>query len=141
MAGMSSERGPEINVTPLVDVCLVLLIIFMVLIPKSVPELSVQVPHHGDRSRRGNETLTLGLDAAGVVSLNGRALADRDTLQDTLAMRLEGREKKVVYADFDDDANYGEAVALLAAAKHSGAVTLAIVQPRGAAPDTLIGLP
>ena len=32
----------EINVTPLVDVCLVLLIIFMVLVPRNVPEISVR---------------------------------------------------------------------------------------------------
>ena len=34
----------EINVTPLVDVCLVLLIIFMVMVPKALPEISVRVP-------------------------------------------------------------------------------------------------
>ena len=42
--GSSGGAKSDINVTPLVDVCLVLLIIFMVMVPRNVPEISVQIP-------------------------------------------------------------------------------------------------
>ena len=52
------EPSGEINVTPLVDVCLVLLIIFMVMVPKTIPEISVRIP---PESKRPNTFLARGV--------------------------------------------------------------------------------
>nr|WP_276204400.1 biopolymer transporter ExbD [Enhygromyxa salina] len=141
-----SGGGPssEINVTPLVDVCLVLLIIFMVMIPKNVPEISVQVPPESKQRKKPpnqSDTLVIGLTKDGALTLNSQAINTRDELGDLISSRLQGREKKVVFIDFDDDANYGEAVLLLDLAKRSGAAVLGIMKHKNRpVPDTLVGI-
>ena len=141
-----SKGGPssDINVTPLVDVCLVLLIIFMVMTPKNVPEISVRVPPESKKKQqqqRESDTLVVGLDKNGALSLNGNPVNSSDELGDLISSRLQGRDKKVVFIDFDDDANYGEAVEILDLAKRNGAVVLGIMKKKNRpVPDTLVGL-
>lgn len=141
-----SGGGPssDINVTPLVDVCLVLLIIFMVMIPKNVPEISVQVPPESKKKKppkQQNDTLVLGLTKDGAMTLNQNPVNTRDELADLISSRLQGREKKVVFIDFDDDANYGQAVELLDLAKRNGATVLGIMKHKNRpVPDTLVGI-
>ena len=68
-AGGSSGGGAksDINVTPLVDVCLVLLIIFMVMVPRNVPEISVRIPPESKTRRPpppgAEKPLVIGLSA------------------------------------------------------------------------------
>nr|WP_255216638.1 biopolymer transporter ExbD [Pseudenhygromyxa sp. WMMC2535] len=141
-----SKGGPssEINVTPLVDVCLVLLIIFMVMTPKTVPEISVRVPPESKKKQpksNNKDTLVIGLDTNGALSLNGTQINSEDELGDLISSRLQGREEKVVFIDFNDDANYGKAVEILDLAKRNGAVVLGIMKKRNQPiPDTLIGI-
>lgn len=147
-----SGKGPssEINVTPLVDVCLVLLIIFMVMTPKTVPEISVRVPPENKdkkQQKQENDTLVIGLakpmkaGEKGAVTLNGQPITSRDELGDLISSRLQGRDKKVVFVDFDDDANYGDAVEVLDLAKRNGAVVLGIMKKKSRpVPDTLVGI-
>ena len=142
----SKGGGPssDINVTPLVDVCLVLLIIFMVMIPKNVPEISVQVPPEKKTKtppREQSDTLVIGLTKDGALTLNSNPVNTRDELGELISSRLQGREKKVVFIDFDDDANYGQAVELLDLAKRNGAAVLGIMKKKNVpTPDTLIGI-
>jgi biopolymer transport protein ExbD len=141
-----SGGGPssDINVTPLVDVCLVLLIIFMVMIPKNVPEISVQMPPESTRKKppaEQSDTLVIGLTKAGAITLNSKDISSKAELGELISSRLQGREKKVVFVDFDDDANYGEAVEILDLAKRNGAAVLGIVKDKKRlVPDTLIGI-
>lgn len=141
-----SGGGPssEINVTPLVDVCLVLLIIFMVMIPKNVPEISVQVPPESKKRKppaNQSDTLVIGLNKDGALSLNSQPINTRDELGDLISSRLQGREKKVVFIDFEDDANYGDAVEILDLAKRNGAAVLGIMKKKNRpVPDTLVGI-
>ncbi|TPV96392.1 MAG: biopolymer transporter ExbD [Myxococcales bacterium FL481] len=140
-----SKGGPtsDINVTPLVDVCLVLLIIFMVMVPKNVPEISVRVPPESKNRKQPNNTddnLVIGLSKEGAVTLN-RNQIEKNALFDKLESLLRNREKKVVFIDFEDDANYGESIEVLDMAKRAGAVVLGIVKRKGReTPDDLIGL-
>jgi biopolymer transport protein ExbD len=146
MATGGSGGGPssDINVTPLVDVCLVLLIIFMVMIPKNVPEISVQVPPDSPKRKKPpnqSDTLVIGLTKDGALSLNSTAINSRDELGDLISSRLQGREKKVVFIDFEDDASYGEAVEILDLAKRNGAAVLGIMKKKNRpVPDTLVGI-
>ena len=141
-----SGGGPssDINVTPLVDVCLVLLIIFMVMIPKNVPEISVRVPPENKKKkkkRQESDTLVVGLTKDGAVTLNSQPVNSKDELGDLISSRLQGREKKVVFIDFEDDANYGEAVEVLDLAKRNGAAVLGVMKKKNRpVPDTLVGI-
>lgn len=143
--GMSSGGhggGPssEINVTPLVDICLVLLIIFMVMTPKTVPEISVRVPPEKKSKARNtdSDTLVVGLTKDGAVTLNHNPISGPGELEERLRTLLQNREKKVVFIDFEDDANYGEAVKILDLAKRSGAQVLGIMKKKNQpTPDTL----
>ncbi len=139
-AGGGGSAKSEINVTPLVDVCLVLLIIFMVMVPQNVPEISVRVPAQQAPSRPPRqEALVLGLTKDGSITLN-RTVMTRSQLSEQLASRLDARQRKVVFVDFDDDASYGEAVKLLDLAKDSGAEVLGIMKDRDRqTPTTLRG--
>jgi biopolymer transport protein ExbD len=128
--GSKGGAQSEINVTPLVDICLVLLIIFMVMLPKNVPEISVRVPPESKQRQKPqqvNENLVVGLTKDGAVTLNRNPL-DRDALGTTLETQLKFRDKKVIFVNFDDDANYGKAVEILDLAKRSGAEVLGIMK-------------
>jgi biopolymer transport protein TolR len=81
---------PDINVTPLVDVVLVLLIIFMVVIPQMEAGASVSVPGAANPDAKTDvqhKPITLSVTAAGNLYLEKRAVA-RDEL---LALLREGR--------------------------------------------------
>ncbi|MCH9681287.1 MAG: biopolymer transporter ExbD [Deltaproteobacteria bacterium] len=145
--GMSAGGGhgganSDINVTPLVDICLVLLIIFMVMVPQNVPEISVRVPPESKQKQRKKppqETLVVGLTKDGGITLN-RNPVDRTRLSEEITRQLEVREKKVVFVDFDDDAKYGEAVEVLDLAKQAGAEVLGIMKDKDhKTPETLRG--
>jgi biopolymer transport protein ExbD len=141
-AGKKGGANSEINVTPLVDVCLVLLIIFMVMVPRKVPELSVRVPPESKtphRQKPTQETLVVGLDKNGGLTLNRNPI-DRTRLAEEIGRQLEVRDKKVVFVDFDDDAKYGTAVEVLDLAKQAGAEVLGIMKNKDKkTPDTLRG--
>jgi biopolymer transport protein ExbD len=141
-SGSSDGAKADINVTPLVDVCLVLLIIFMVMVPKNVPEISVRVPPESKQKikKQDSDTLVIGLSKEGGVSLNHNAI-DKGALGDKIEALLRNRDKKVVFVDFDDEAKYGDAIEVLDIAKRSGAAVLGIMKKRNeAVPETLTGL-
>ena len=83
--GLATKRRPkgqvraEINVTPLVDVVLVLLIIFMVITPMIVRGVSVDLPvtSHHDRKNDDNKDLIVSINASGDVYVNADKVADR----------------------------------------------------------------
>jgi biopolymer transport protein TolR len=123
--------GPksEINVTPFVDVVLVLLIIFMVLTPLVIKEIDVSIP------RKADEEVTADIAAQQVilhVKKGGQiSLADLPVVESKLASRVHSifaqREKKVLFVRIDDDANYGLAVKLMDISRGAGVKTLGMV--------------
>lgn len=147
--GMSAGGGKggansEINVTPLVDVCLVLLIIFMVMVPRKVPELSVRIPPESKTKKPPNPSdespLVIGLSEEGAISLN-RNPTKETQLAEEITRQLEFREKKVVFVNFDDKAEYGRAVELMDLAKRAGAEVVGIMREKDyKMPETLKGL-
>lgn len=138
--GSKGGAAADINVTPLVDICLVLLIIFMVMLPKNVPEISVKVPPESktrQKPQQANENLVLGLTKDGAITLN-RSPVDKATLPETLENQLKFRDKKVIFINFDTDAKYGAAVEILDVAKRSGADVLGIMKDKEKpTPDSL----
>lgn len=142
MGAGGSSGGPNsaINVTPLVDVCLVLLIIFMVMTPRNVPELSVRIPPE-TKSRRpqppGEGPLVVGLNKDGAITLNTKSLL-REDLGKEITRQLDFREKKAVFVNFDHDANYGDALVVMDIVKKGGAEVVGIMRDKDyKVPDTL----
>jgi biopolymer transport protein ExbD len=124
-----AQLGPTsaINVTPLVDVVLVLLIIFMVLTPLLEKSLDIRVP--SSQTVQTNEVpkdqLVVGIDAAGVLRLNGEVIPWEGyvaQLQQQLGSRAP--DDRVVIVLPDDDAGYGLLVRAFDGARQAGAQTL-----------------
>jgi biopolymer transport protein TolR len=124
-------RGPqaEINVTPLIDVVLVLLIIFMVMTPVMLKEIVAKVPQKQTENvplPPGETTIVVELDAHDQLSLNGEAVAP-EMLGVKVGDRLVHDRQKVVFFRISDEANYGRAVRIMDICKGAGAKTLGIV--------------
>ncbi len=115
----------EINVTPLTDIFLVLLIIFMVTSSAMMQQGSkVSLPS----SESGNPEaagLTLTATANHTLELNG-VTVERSALKDELAKALAGREDKAVILRGDRTIILEDAVQLMAIAREAGAERLAI---------------
>ena len=127
---VGNKKGPrgEINVTPLIDVVLVLLIIFMVLTPSTLKHLTATVPKKAedDTPQPPGETILVEYTAKRELSINGEPVAP-EALAERLADRLRYDRQKVVFFRAEDEAPYGEVVRLMDLARGSGARTLAVV--------------
>jgi biopolymer transport protein ExbD len=116
-----------INVTPLVDVCLVLVIIFMVTAPLfSNPTIKVTLPkaHTKEGEEKDKVTITLGKD--GSMALSHREFTSIDALDAELKDRISRSDSKLVVLRADQDALHGRLVDLMAKAKEAGALSLTI---------------
>ena len=127
----AGRRGPqgEINVTPLIDIVLVLLIIFMVMTPVMLKEIVAKVPEKQTElspQPPGENPIVVELSAANALTLNGDPVAP-DDLAVKVAERLQHDRQKVVFFRVDDHANYGRAVRIMDLCKGAGARTLGIV--------------
>jgi len=127
----SKKSGPksDINVTPLIDVVLVLLIIFMVLTPSMLKHIPMTVPEKSEENTPAMPTdsvIFVEYTAKRELTINSESVAI-EGLAVKLAERLKQRRQKVVFFKAEDQAPYGEVVRLLDIARGSGAETLAIV--------------
>jgi len=124
----------EINVTPLVDVMLVLLIIFMVTAPMMVQGLDVALPQVTAKAlETKEEQLMITVNKDQQVFINDFQVTV-DTLQDKLAKILEGRTNPEVYLKADRDVPYGVVAQVMAQIKDAGVDKLGMVT-EPAAPD------
>jgi biopolymer transport protein TolR len=126
----------EINVTPLVDVVLVLLIIFMVITPMIVRGVSVDLPitSHHDRKNDDNKDLMVSINSSGDVYVN----ADRITIDKLTAAIAEERRRypdKGVFLKADHRIRYGTARATMEAINRAGVedVQIGTDEPKPAA--------
>ncbi|OGR90393.1 MAG: hypothetical protein A3J74_00310 [Elusimicrobia bacterium RIFCSPHIGHO2_02_FULL_57_9] len=116
-----------INVTPLVDVCLVLVIIFMVTAPlMSDPVIKVTLPkaHTKEGEERDKLTVTLGKD--GRLAIDYKEYQTLDSIREDLKEKLVFSQSKLVILRADQDASHGKLTELMSAAKEAGALSLTI---------------
>jgi len=129
-----AKRGgpvpPAINVTPLVDVVLVLLIIFMVVTPLLNKEFKIHLPKKDDNKEQPppeNDTrIVLTVSKEGTIRINRDAIDDNE-LADKLPRMLAARSDKVVYFDADDEAPYALVVQTLDRTRRAGGKAIAIL--------------
>ena len=114
--GSTHRPMSEINVTPFVDVMLVLLVIFMVTAPMMQQGLDVDLPETTTQPLRvTDEPLVLTVKKDGTYHV-GRKELPADELRAKLEAIFEGRDTKELYLRADKDAPYGVVVKALAAA-------------------------
>jgi biopolymer transport protein TolR len=117
----------EINVTPFVDVMLVLLIIFMVTAPMMQQGIDVDLPETTTQNLRiQDEPLVLTVKKGGEYFLGRREIPEAE-LSDKLAAILRGLDRKEIFLRADKGARYGAVVKALAAARQAGATKLGMV--------------
>ena len=117
----------DINVTPLVDVVLVLLIIFMVTAPlMSDPIIKVSLPKAHTREGEEKEKITITLSREGRLALDEKEFKTLPEMEDDLKIKLAGSESKLVILRADEEATHGRLTAVMAAAKDAGAQSLTI---------------
>ncbi len=137
---MNKGDGPnsELNVTPLIDIVLVMLIIFMVITPRTINELAANLPSKTKQTHDKKEIsdqLVVAAYADGRVALNRREMSLPE-LADQLRRRLRARSSKVVFVDADPNANYGFVVKVMDLVRDAGAdrVGLARLKDEGPPP-------
>ncbi|MGH0029717.1 MAG: biopolymer transporter ExbD [Myxococcota bacterium] len=117
----------EINVTPFVDVMLVLLIIFMVTAPMMQQGIDVDLPETTTQDIRvRDEPLILTVQKDGKVFLARREIPI-DELEVKMTAILEGLDDKEIFLRADKDVAYGLVAKALAAARAAGATKLGMV--------------
>jgi biopolymer transport protein TolR len=125
--GSTHRPLSEINVTPFVDVMLVLLIIFMVTAPMMQQGVDVDLPETTTQNLRiRDEPLVLTVKKGGEYFLGRREIPEAE-LGDKLAAILEGLDRKEIFLRADKGARYGAVVKALAAARQAGATKLGMV--------------
>jgi biopolymer transport protein ExbD len=108
----------EINVTPLIDVVLVLLIIFMVLTPITVQKMANNLPPPDDEEPpppppdQPPDQLMLAVYEDGTLSLNLKEGSDEELMKE-IGQRLRSKEKKTVFIDAHPKANYARVVQVM----------------------------
>jgi biopolymer transport protein ExbD len=135
----STPPNSEINITPLVDVVLVLLIIFMVVTPLLEKDIEVRVPD----SEKVEEPvdvpegqLVVSVTEAGQISINSDVVTDADYIDKlTVAIAAKKKGDRLVFFTAEDKTNYAKLVHALDGARVAGAEVL------GMATDKIEGLP
>ena len=132
------ERQPaqrpmsDINVTPLVDVMLVLLVIFIITAPLMVGNLSLNLPKvQGAQAGAAPRVLRLAIDAQSRVYLDEQAIDD-DALARALAQRVQsaGGELPELQLQADERVPYGRVAEVMGLAQQAGLTRMAFVTER-----------
>jgi biopolymer transport protein ExbD len=126
-SGNSDDLKAEINVTPLVDVVLVLLIIFMVVTPLLKQEVPIELPI-ADNSRSAEEAsqVTLSLAADGRKLLNGVEVPEGELVARLTAMYAD-RPDKTIFLEADRGLSHGRVVDLMDDCRAAGIARIGII--------------
>ena len=124
----------DINVTPMIDVMLVLLIIFMIVTPLISAGFKATMPKGAnlDPDPEGENEVILGIDEAGNYFIDARPVA-AGSLEDQLRARYENRtEDKILYLKADNQLQYGKVQDAVETARKAGVRVIAAVTDRQA---------
>ena len=125
--GNSDQLMSDINVTPFVDVMLVLLVIFMVTAPMMMQGVDVALPETTSQQLPSSkEHLIITINNKNQLFINDYQIT-LDFLQEKLRKILEGREHREVYLRADKNISYGIVVNVMSEIKGAGVEKLGMV--------------
>ena len=134
MAMTVGKKGvsADMNVTPMIDILLVLLIIFMVMTPVMMKQHIVDVPKRSEVDlppEATQEQTVLTFTRDGLVFLN-QTRVEKEELSKQLTERFENKREKTIFLNIDPEANYGEATRIIDITKNAGLSKMAIVMQK-----------
>ncbi len=132
--GLSLDRSDdqnndiaEINIIPLVDVLLVLLIVFMVAAPLSLSGIKIELPTSKAKGAVGDEQkIILSIDPKGQFYVETKLIPPTQ-LEEEMKNMFKFREKKEIYIRGDRQVPYGSVVDAMSAAKVAGVTKISML--------------
>ena len=129
VTGEIPHASADMNVTPLIDVLLVLLIIFMAALPLTQRGVDVNLPLETEQKQQSNPNdnqIVLEYGADKSIAVNHQVIA-LDQLETRLRDVFETRKEKTMFIVGDPSLRYGDIVAVIDAAKGAGVEKVGIV--------------
>jgi len=121
---------PTINITPLVDVVLVVLIIFMIVTPMVTKTFWLNLPPKDKNEEppppSDNKPLVMTVDKAGVIRMNTQVIS-KNEVKDRVPRMLAAKDQKVLYFDAANDASYAAAIEAMDLSRAGGVKSIAIL--------------
>jgi biopolymer transport protein TolR len=124
--GRTQVAIADINITPLVDVVLVLLIIFMVTAPVLQSGIEVNVPKTKMVKEITEERLVISIDKQQRVFLGSQPI-NINSIGDTLRQKVRDPEHQAIFLRADEDVPFGAFATVMDAVKQSGITNVSIV--------------
>jgi len=133
--GKKPRPVPVMNVTPLVDIALVVLIIFMLVIPMAqksfwlnFPKVEKKKPDKPEEPEDPDDLgpLVMTIDHRGTIRVN-KAVLRKSDIPERLPRMLAAQDLPILYFDAADNIPYGQAVEIMDIAKMSGAKAIAVL--------------
>ncbi len=136
MAVGGNKGGPmaEINVTPMADIMIVLLIIFMVITPMLQKGVDVKLPVAGNTKERKDEvkSITVAIKKDAKTFLGATEYTDMAALVNEIKTKLEDAPEgqKMVYLKADNDLPYSDVMKVMDVCREAGAEEIALIAER-----------
>jgi len=129
-----SDKGrsaPSINVTPLVDVVLVVLIIFMIVTLTMTKTFFLNLPPKDEKKDDApvptdSKPVVMTVDKAGVIRVNQTVLK-KSEIKERLPRMMSGANQRVLYFDAHDESAFGTAIEAMDLSRGSGVKSIAIL--------------
>ena len=131
VGGKKGASMADINVTPMADIMIVLLIIFMVITPMLQKGVDVKLPSAANTKERKDEpkTIVVAIKADSTTYLNGIKIENHGDLVPQIKERLEelADTNKVVYLKGDENLSYSEVMKIMDYCREAGVEEIALI--------------
>jgi biopolymer transport protein ExbD len=129
VGGKAKGSMSDINMTPMIEVLLVLLVIFMIAQPLLQRSIDVQLPiEQEEESTTPATPIVLEIDARGNMNINTRPVS-KDALQDRLNEIYSARPDKVLFVKASGEVLYQDVIVVMDAARGAGVEVLGAMLP------------